>query len=145
MGGYINRAAVAETLNLVGATTALTLVYNDHRPTLEKMRADLAKLKRRIDRAIYGRHFDTMPPADLSQVWAVVEGLGEHPHMHIGLKLPEGGQVILADLLDNSIGGKVRAWEKIAPAGSYEISAADDQWAHYATKELTDSACVFLF
>jgi hypothetical protein len=139
MAGYIDRDAVAQSLILVGAKTALTLQYNDHRPTPQKMRADLAKLKRRLDRAVFGRHFDKMPATDLTQCWAVIEGAGSHPHMHVGLKLPDGGQVILAELLDTSIGGLKRVWEKLAPSGSYDLTDADDGWATYATKELTSS------
>jgi hypothetical protein len=135
------RKAMAATLNLIGAPIAVTLVYNDHRPSLERMQRDLRELHRRVDRALLGRNYHKLPAASRTSGWAVVEGIGTHPHLHVGWKLPSGGDAAtLAEILN-------RVWRtrKFAPAGTTEISACDDGWAGYACKELTTSDHVFLF
>lgn len=142
MAGLIEtRKAMAETLNLIGASVAVTLVYNDHRPTLERMQRDLRALHGRVDRALLGRNYNRLPASSRTTGWAVCEGIGTHPHLHVGWKLPAGGDAALLAAIIN------RVWRtrKFAPAGSVKISACDEGWAGYAVKELTTSDHVFLF
>ncbi len=137
LGSADFRAGWTDTLNLIPATTAITLVYNDPAISLPQMRAHIEILRIRVDRMLFGRHYHKMPR---SAGWAVVEGLGTHPHWHVGWAIPANAIGDLLALLDGGL------WRRYAPAGSFILKPITDTgWASYATKELKTSDHVYVF
>jgi hypothetical protein len=132
------RSETATLLEGHHATVALTLVWNDPRISLNDMQRVLHSLHARVDRQLLGRGFNRAPAADRSHGWAVAEDVGTNPHLHIGWKLPEGGDEILRGVL-------LKAWPKFAPRGNFDIQPYTFGWAGYATKALPESDHVFLY
>ena len=129
---------MAATLAAMGnSPLAVTLVYNDHRPTLHRIQSDLYRLHMRVDASLLGRRY-TRKPELRSCLWAVVEGFGSHPHLHAGwlFSSPDHVARFEAEL--------PRLWAKFATAGSIMIKSGDEGWARYACKALITTDHVFL-
>lgn len=125
------RAAQAEFLECQPSTVALTLVYNQHRISPERIRSDLRSLHRAVDRRLYGPRFNYRDPTDRSHLWAVIELVDAYPHVHCGWQLPPGGDVVLDSLLTRGL------WRRFAPGGGFHAVPYKAGWATYAVKALT--------
>jgi hypothetical protein len=135
----IDRAAWVQTFKGFGCNHALTLVYNDHRPTMVRMTDDLHNLMGRLDSANLGPRYTKAPAQRRTHGYACAEGIGTHPHLHVGLTIFDSGVDALSRILSEN------AWQTIAPAGSYKLTECDDGWLAYCTKDLTTSDHIILF
>jgi hypothetical protein len=135
----IDRAAVVQTFKKIGCNHALTLAYNDHRPTMARMTDDLHNLMARLDRENLGKRYTKSPAQRRVHGFATAEGIGVHPHLHVGLTLFDSGVDALSRILSEN------AWQTIAPAGSYKLTECNDGWLAYCTKDLTTSDHIILF
>ncbi|HEY1856587.1 hypothetical protein [Acidocella sp.] len=133
------RAELADLLEKQPASMALSVSWNDHRVSMDRIYHDLRLLHQMVDRKIYRQRYSRS--ADRSSFWAIIELLDRHPHAHLGWYLPPHGPAILADLLDNK--GR---WKQIAPAGSHDLQPwYDGCWAAYAAKAVINSTENLIF
>jgi hypothetical protein len=141
MAGSVDQKAVAQTLDGIGATIAVTLSYHAVPISTDKMRSDLNKMLARIDRKVHGRDYHKMPR---TRGWAVIEGQPENPHWHCGLVLPVEALAAIVELQ------AARTWQVFAPSGTMDVRLIyvgenGETWAGYATKELHDLDAITLF
>jgi hypothetical protein len=110
----------------------LTLVVN-HTMSREAMRSLLSRFFGRVDRALLGRDFHTMPMSRRTDGVIFVEHAASNIHAHCVLKFPKGK-------VPSKLAGECKKiWSTLCPSGNakLEIQHGGGHAADYATKEIT--------
>jgi hypothetical protein len=140
MGDLFGRRSEADELRDAYITLAsrnyrdyfLTLVVN-HTMSQDAMRSLLSRFFGRVDRALLGRGFHTMPLSQRTDGVIFVEHAASNIHAHCLLEFPRGHA-------PSKLAGQCRKiWATLCPSGNakLEIQYGGGHAADYATKETT--------
>lgn len=110
----------------------LTLVVN-HTMSREALRSLLSRFFGRVDRALLGRDFHTMPMSQRTDGVIFVEHAASNIHAHCLLSFPKGKAP------GKLFGECEKIWSTLCPSGNakLEIQSGGGHAADYATKEIT--------
>lgn len=117
-------------------THAITLVWNGKVPRA-RMREDLRRFHRRVDKAILGSRCEHYPKASRSRALFVIEGVEEgHSHVHSYWRFPHGKLLAFNRLFPGQRGG---LWNKLIRRGTYKVAMVsptcrNDEFTGYLLK-----------
>lgn len=130
------KRALVDLFNRDRHTHAVTLVWN-RRATLERLRDDLRRFHRRVDKKLWGSRCERYPTDKRSRAVFVVEDIGHHPHVHSLWRCPPGKLIEFNKLFPATRGG---LWNELIPSGEYKMDlvtygARNDEFVGYLLKK----------
>lgn len=129
------KRAFVEVVQSERYTHAITLVWN-RSATVERMRDDLRRFHRMVDRSIWGSRCERYPAEKRSRAVFVVEDVDHHPHVHSLWRCPPGKLIEFNKLFPDRRGG---LWNDLIRSGTYKVDlvthhARNDEFVGYLLK-----------
>lgn len=126
------KQAWTDTIVGTGATHAVTLIWNpeDGKLGQGQVRIDTAKLHCRVDRALMGKRFNTMPVGLRSGYVGFIEHPETNTHAHFAWRVPIKHHLRFETVLRER-------WDHLHPYGNADVQVLYDAagWASYMSKD----------